>query len=351
MTITQQNGEHDGAIEKPRSVEPLRLQGFLDGYKSFNVTPVIGTEFPDANVAEWMKDANSDQILRDLAVTSRHALQSCLTDVTDELQKELALRLGRLTGKPESSTLHVHPLTNFNPERDPHLNIITTDQATNPAEDLWKNRPADIRNSWHTDAGYEPIPPDYSILKLIKLPETGGDTMWASSCEIYDKISPAYRRFLEGLTADFSQSRLPSVAAAKGFELYSKPRGSPSNIGDSLRAVHPVVRTNPVTGWKSLFAVGNHVERIKDVTSVESQRLLDWFLQMIVEEHDCQLRHRWENPYDIAIWDNRSVYHTAIFDYAGLGARTGHRAVGIGERPYLDLDSKTRREALADQLK
>ena len=50
----------------------------------------------------------------------------------------------------------------------------------------------------------------------------------------------------------------------------------------------------------------------------------------------------------MAIWDNRSVYHSAIFDFAGLGARTGHRAVGIGERPYFDPNSKTRREALAE---
>lgn len=50
-----------------------------------------------------------------------------------------------------------------------------------------------------------------------------------------------------------------------------------------------------------------------------------------------------------AIWDNRTVYHTAIFDYAGLGARTGHRTVGIGESPYFDAGSKTRREALATE--
>ena len=50
-----------------------------------------------------------------------------------------------------------------------------------------------------------------------------------------------------------------------------------------------------------------------------------------------------------AIWDNRTVYHSAIFDYAGLGVRTGHRAVGIGEQPYLDGSSLTRREALAKE--
>jgi hypothetical protein len=50
---------------------------------------------------------------------------------------------------------------------------------------------------------------------------------------------------------------------------------------------------------------------------------------------------------DIAIWDNRSVFHSATFDYEGLGERAGNRAVGIGEKPYLDPNSKSKAEALA----
>jgi len=50
-----------------------------------------------------------------------------------------------------------------------------------------------------------------------------------------------------------------------------------------------------------------------------------------------------------AIWDNRSVFHTATFDYEGLGERYGNRAVGIGERPYFDPASKSRTEDLASQ--
>jgi len=49
----------------------------------------------------------------------------------------------------------------------------------------------------------------------------------------------------------------------------------------------------------------------------------------------------------LAIWDNRTVLHSATMDFAGLGPRTGHRVVSIGERPYMDPNSKTRREALA----
>lgn len=49
-----------------------------------------------------------------------------------------------------------------------------------------------------------------------------------------------------------------------------------------------------------------------------------------------------------AIWDNRSVFHAGIMDYKGQGHRTGHRYVGVGEQPYLDRESKTRREAIGD---
>jgi hypothetical protein len=49
-----------------------------------------------------------------------------------------------------------------------------------------------------------------------------------------------------------------------------------------------------------------------------------------------------------AIWDNRSAFHSATFDYDGLGERFGNRAVGIGEAPYLDPNSHSRTEALAE---
>ncbi|GMG11508.1 unnamed protein product [Aspergillus oryzae] len=168
------SGHKKGVTEGSLLREPLELRGHLNQFKSFYVTPTIGTEFPDAHVVDWLKAPNSDELLRDLAVTM--VFFRAQTDLTDELQKELAQRLRVLTGKPESSKLHIHPLTNYNLDKDPELNVITTDKAANPAEDLWKNRPADIRNSWHTDTSYEPNPADYSILKLIKLPETGGGT-------------------------------------------------------------------------------------------------------------------------------------------------------------------------------
>jgi alpha-ketoglutarate-dependent taurine dioxygenase len=113
-----------------------------------------------------------------------------------------------------------------------------------------------------------------------------------------------------------------------------------------LKAVHPVVRTNPTTGWKSIFPVGGHVSHINDVTDLESKALLDWFGRLLVDNHDLQVRFRWQNKNDLAIWDNRSVFHTATYDIDGQGERYGVRAVSVGEAPYYDPESRSRREDL-----
>lgn len=167
------------------------------------------------------------------------------------------------------------------------------------------------------------------------------------------------------MTATYAQPGFNKAAKENEFELYTAPRGSPDNIGDELRTIHPVIRTNPVTGWKSVFAVGTHVEKVNGLTEEESKHLLDWFVTLIVENHDLQVRFRWQDANDLgktlsanwymrrnsadastAIWDNRSVYHAATPDYEDLGPRAGQRAVSIGEKPYLDPNSTGRREAL-----
>ncbi|KAL3428587.1 hypothetical protein BDV09DRAFT_204254 [Aspergillus tetrazonus] len=274
--------------------QPLQLSGALADIENFDVTPVIGREFHSASLAEWLQAPNSDELLRDLAITISQrgvVFFRKQDDLTDDLQKELVDRLGRLTGKPSTSGLHIHPISN------------------SPREE-------------------------------------GGDTLWASGYEVYDRISKPYQTFLDGLTATYAQPHFNQIASQNKFSVHPGPRGAPENVGEDLRAIHPVVRTNPVTGWKSIFAVGHHVEKVKDVGEDESRHLLAWFVCLVTENHDLQVRFRWQNPNDVAIWDNRSVYHAATFDYQHLGRRTGHRAVGLCERPYFDPKSKSRREAL-----
>ncbi|CAL5872129.1 uncharacterized protein PFLUO_LOCUS6387 [Penicillium psychrofluorescens] len=330
---------------------PLKLNGALDAFESFDVTPTIGREFPNASLKDFLRAPNSDELLRDLAITvsQRGVVFFRKQDgLDDDLQKELAQRLGELSGKPRTSGLHIHPVANSGREhsvKDDEISVISS-QLRQKLYSYRNTRKQTARREWHSDITFEPIPSDYTILRLTELPKTGGDTLWASGYEVYDRLSQPYQKFLEGLTATYAQPRFNQAAKESGFEIYSRPRGAPENTGEELRAEHPVIRTNPVTGWKSVFAVGSHVEKVNEVTEEESRHLLDWFVKLIVENHDLQVRYRWQNPNDLAIWDNRSVYHAATWDYEEIGPRTGHRAVGLGERPYLDPKSTGRREAL-----
>ncbi|EXJ81275.1 hypothetical protein A1O3_07565 [Capronia epimyces CBS 606.96] len=308
--------------------EPLKLSGALDRFRQFDVTPVIGREFVDVDLAEWLRAPNSDELLRDLAITvSRRGVVFFRKqdNISDDLQKELVQRLGELSGKPETSKLHIHPLNNSGREdgsKDDEISVISSVQA---------------KKLFSKSLGF-------STTQSLK------DTLWASGYELYDRISPPLRGFLETLVAHFAQPGFQKSAEKNNFKLHPGPRGAPENVGEILEAFQPVIRTNPVTGWKSVYAVGHHVASIVGLSEAESKHFLDWFLQILTESHDIQVRLRWQNVNDVAIWDNRSVYHAATPDYIDdedLGERKGSRSVSLGERPYLDPQSVSRREGLA----
>jgi hypothetical protein len=48
----------------------VKSTGVLNQYENFDVTPIIGREFPQANLVEWLQAPNSDELLRELALTS-----------------------------------------------------------------------------------------------------------------------------------------------------------------------------------------------------------------------------------------------------------------------------------------
>ncbi|CAI6341943.1 unnamed protein product [Periconia digitata] len=353
QTITQTEEQ-----QAPARREPLQLTGVLNQYKSFDLTPVIGREFPEVNLKDWLNAPNSDELIRDLAITISQrgvVFFRKQDDLDNDLQKQLAQRLGELSGKPKTSKLHIHPVINSGRTLgggDNEISVISSEQA----KKLYKNRFLNFnkkqssKGGWHSDITFEKIPSDYALLRLTQLPEVGGDTLWASGYELYDRLSKPYQEFFDKLTATYAQPGFNATAKDNNFEMYTKERGAPENVGEDLTAIHPVIRTNPVTGWKSVFGVGHHVAKINELTEEESKRSLDWFVQLIVENHDLQVRHRWQNVNDLAIWDNRSVYHAATFDYEGLGSRTGQRAVSLGEKPYFDPQSTSRREALSKGL-
>jgi hypothetical protein len=192
---------------------PMQLAGALDKFESFDVTPVIGKEFPTASLAEWLKAPNADELIRDLAITGKcynysdnHALllpfgyysPFCVMfltssivsqrgvvffrgqkDLDNNLQKELCQKLGLLTGKPAESSMHIHPISNksFQCNKDDEISVISNDLATKIFNDRnaeQHKKKQSLKKGWHSDITFEPVPSDYAILKLTDLPTIGG---------------------------------------------------------------------------------------------------------------------------------------------------------------------------------
>ncbi|KZF23015.1 tfdA family taurine dioxygenase [Xylona heveae TC161] len=347
-TTASLRGGHEQA--RARITKPLQYAGGLDSYSYSDLTPVIGREYRDVQVKDLLRSPNADDLIKDLAVTisQRGVVFLRDQDVTPQQMRELGERLTFLAGCPESSRLHVHPLTEEGSELGDQISVISSTKQkrggglTHQLSDT--SRFASV--GWHTDISFEPVPSDYAMLKIHTLPETGGDTLWASGYEIYDRLSPQLASFLETLTATHEAKFFHEEAARLGNPLRKGVRGSPLNQGGELTAVHPVIRTNPVTGWKSVYVNKGFTRRINGVTRDESDMLLNYLFNLVTQNHDAQIRFKW-NPNDLAIWDNRSTWHCATYDYAE--ARAGDRVCSLGEAPYFDTLSVSRRQALSQQ--
>ncbi|THG95533.1 hypothetical protein EW026_g6134 [Hermanssonia centrifuga] len=348
---TEQVEQKIAALTLTGAPAPLKLGNALNSFQKSDLTPLIGTEFgKEVQIAELLKAPNTDEIIRDLGIliSQRGVVFFRDQELTIDEQKRLGTKLGELTGKPASSKLHVHPITEETSELGDEISVISSERNREYVTPRF-DRSALSAANWHADITFEPIPSDYAILKVHTVPSlngqvTGGDTLWASGYEVYDRLSPSFAKYLETLEAVHEARFFQNIAAALGNKLRDGERGSPGNVGSHLEAVHPVIRTNPVTGWKSVFVNPNFTKRIVGVTKDESDTILKHLFSLIQLNHDLQVRFKWEKN-SIAIWDNRSNYHTATFDY-GQEKRIGDRVVSLGERPYFDPTSKSRREAL-----
>ncbi|KAF2660424.1 taurine catabolism dioxygenase [Lophiostoma macrostomum CBS 122681] len=343
----------------PSCPTPLKYSGSLDHLPFFEITPIIGREYPTVKVTDILNAPNAEEQIRDLAIIISERGVIFFRD-QDDLniadQKRFCDLVGKLSGRPEENGLHVHPiyrdpgnLTLPDGSTDENIYVINSEAQKKIYKTMAKRgpeEPRDLSREWHSDSTFETVPSDFSFLKMEETPPHSGDTLWCSGYEVYDRISPSFRSYLETLTATCAQPVFKSAATAGNYDVMS-PRGSPLNVGDDFAPSHPVVRTNRVTGWKAIFAgVGLHVTKINGVYSYEDQMIRDYIMRLMTRNHDCIARMKWTKN-AAAIWNNTCVWHAATPDtHLVDGNRVGVRASSIGEVPYLDPKSKSRREAL-----
>ena len=214
---------------------------------------------------------------------------------------------GRLFGQ-----LHIHPNTP-GPEGHPEILPIHTDATSKRV----------AGEQWHSDVSCDEEPPLGSILHLHTIPETGGDTLFASMYAAYDALSSRLKTYLEGLTALHSGERT--------YRRTNRLLGIDDRGRVFPEASHPVIRTHPVTRRKALFVNRGFTERINELPDEESAAILA-YLYDHAERPEFQVRFRWQ-PNSVAFWDNRAVQHKALWDYFP-NVRSGYRVTIKGDRPF-----------------
>jgi taurine dioxygenase len=178
---------------------------------------------------------------------------------------------------------------------------------------------------WHSDTAYLDEPPMASMLLAREVPPFGGDTLFANTYLAFETLSPAMQDLLGGLHAVNSSAKA-DVSKTREDRMRSDGRRD----AHDYEAVHPVVRTHPETGRRSLYVNVAHTTRFEGMTEDESAPLLDYlFRHQVRPEFTC--RFQWDVGC-LALWDNRCALHNPVNDYHGYRRRM-HRVTLAGDRP------------------
>ena len=209
------------------------------------LTPRIGAEVHGIDLAQPLSDVTFDDLhdgwMRHQVLFFRDQA------LTIEQLKDVGRRFGEL---------HLHPMGDL--DDHPGVYRIHADASTKRLSG----------QGWHSDVSCDETPPSASMLHLHIVPDVGGDTIFASMYDAYEALSPSLAGYLDGLEACHS--------GRSTYEGYFG-RGSDSmRDNDYPEAVHPVVRTHPVTAKKALYLHRKNGKCIEGMSVKESFAILEF---------------------------------------------------------------------------
>ncbi|KAJ9627940.1 hypothetical protein H2203_003159 [Taxawa tesnikishii (nom. ined.)] len=306
------------------------LLSVATGIQDYN--PKIGTEISGVDLTKLAEPQKND--LARLIATRGVVFFRNQENFDIEAQRELGKYFG---------TLHKHATTST--PRQPGLEDVHVVFTEGNRDMRAMFTPTFL---WHSDVGYpnmsigtsvltsvqvtyEIQPPSYTSLKVLTGPPIGGggDTLWSSQYAAYDALSAPMQKYLEGLTALHSAQMQADGSVALGRIVRREP----------VVTEHPLIRTNPVTGWKSLF-----LTQIVGIPKIESDHIISYLNEVISTTNELHVRFQWGKN-DVAFWDNRICNHSASYGFAPH-RRHAVRVACHAERPYLDPASKSQEEEL-----
>tara|TARA_Y100001970_G_scaffold43382_1_gene54055 strand:+ start:284 stop:1108 length:825 start_codon:yes stop_codon:yes gene_type:complete len=202
--------------------------------------------------------------------------------------REFALNFGSLQTHPAYPTVDGYP----------EITILEND----------RDNPSKIEE-WHTDMTFREIPPLGSILIGRIVPPKVGATLFGSLSKAYESLPEKMKLKLGSLSAvhSFEYGFKESLAEPGGRERLKQA------LIDNPPVTHPVIRTHPITGRKSIFVNKLFTSHINEVNEEESKEILSFLFEHIKKD-EFLMKFEWEKDF-IAFWDNRSILHKPDNDY------------------------------------
>jgi|TARA_A100001037_G_scaffold302270_1_gene333508 taurine dioxygenase len=230
-----------------------------------------------------------------------------------EISTEAHIAFGKNFGD-----LEIHPFAD-NLEDHPEI-IVLEAGGDSPRQNY------NAAKDWHIDVSFREKPPMGSILRGKVIPEKGGDTRFSNAAAAYENLDPEIKARVDELSAvnDYTKMFGPSTR-------FNSEESHEENIKEYPPVLHPVIRTHPETGKRSIFTNNFFTSHIEGVDGEESDYLLGKLAEAI-RDPSIQFRVQWE-PETFVMWDNRCVHHVATDDFLPLFRRM-ERVTISGDRPY-----------------
>ena len=188
---------------------------------------------------------------------------------------------------------------------------------------------ADAGFTWHSDTSYRRRPSRCSLLYAKEVPQRGGqplgDTVFANAIAAYEALPERMKKRLAGLKAIHRYSARRRVADSP------RPKLTQAQLDETPDIAHPIVRTHPYTGRKSLYVTAGECVGIEGMPEDEAVDLIAE-LDTHCTRPEFLYRHKWQVG-DLLMWDNTSSMHLAICNYALPERRLMHRTTVIGTVP------------------
>jgi taurine dioxygenase len=189
---------------------------------------------------------------------------------------------------------------------------------------------ANFGAAWHSDWSFQGCPPSGTILHSKVVPPVGGDTLYADGHRAWEALSETMKSMLDGLQAIHSAAFAYGPRGVLAKEVHERTMKIIVSEKAEETETHPLVRTHPMTGRKSLFINPVYTVAIEGLHPDENFALLKFLYDHMVKD-EFVYRHHWQENM-LVLWDNRSTMHFADGGYNGH-LRVMHRTTLAGDRP------------------